>query len=90
MGNHIQWRNGTLTKYYYVGETRVAMREGDTLSFILANQLGSATVTLDSTGSVQSELRYHPYGETRHSSGTTPTNRRFTGQIQDEGTGLYY
>ncbi len=66
------------------------MREGDTLSFILANQLGSATVTLDSTGNVQSELRYHPFGETRHSDGTTPTNRRFTGQIQDEGTGLYY
>ena len=25
VGNHIQWRNGTLTKYYYVGGTRVAI-----------------------------------------------------------------
>ncbi|MGB0383565.1 MAG: RHS repeat-associated core domain-containing protein [Ardenticatenaceae bacterium] len=90
VGSLVQWRNGTLIKYYEVGGSRVAMREGDTLSFILANQLTSTTVTLDSSGNVQSELRYHPFGQTRHSDGTTPTNRRFTGQIQDQGTGLYY
>jgi len=34
------------------------------------------------------ELRYKPYGETRYEWGSTPTNRRYTGQPW-EGIGLY-
>ncbi len=34
--------------------------------------------------------RYHPWGGTRFSSGTTPTTRRFTGQIEDATLGLYF
>jgi len=36
------------------------------------------------------ELRYHPYGGTRYSWGTTPTSRRFTGQREDATIGLYF
>jgi RHS repeat-associated protein len=35
-------------------------------------------------------LRYHPWGGTRYTSGTTPTARRFTGQIEDAAIGLYF
>ena len=36
------------------------------------------------------ELRYKAWGETRYTSGTTPTSFRYTGQRLDDSTGLYY
>lgn len=36
------------------------------------------------------ELRYFPYGKTRYDDGSTPTSRRFTGQIEDATIGLYF
>ncbi len=35
------------------------------------------------------ELRYKAYGETRYTWGATPTNRRFTGQLEEGTIGLY-
>ena len=34
----------------------------------LTNPLGSTTITTDTAGTVVSELRYNPWGETRFSS----------------------
>ena len=36
------------------------------------------------------ELRYKPYGETRCTWGTTPTDRRFTGQREEASLGSLY
>jgi RHS repeat-associated protein len=36
------------------------------------------------------ELRYFPHGKTRYTDGTTPTSRRFTGQVEDATIGLYF
>jgi RHS repeat-associated protein len=36
------------------------------------------------------ELRYYAYGETRYTSGSTPTSYRFTGQREDATIGLYF
>jgi RHS repeat-associated protein len=35
-------------------------------------------------------LRYYPYGETRYTSGSTPTSYRFTGQQEDDTIELYF
>ncbi len=35
-------------------------------------------------------MRYSAWGQTRYSSGTTPTATQFTGQVNDGYTGLYY
>ena len=35
-------------------------------------------------------MRYHPWGGTRYTYGTTPTDRQFTGQINDVEIGLYF
>jgi RHS repeat-associated protein len=35
-------------------------------------------------------LRYYPWGEVRWASGTTPTDYRFTGQMQVASIGLYF
>jgi len=51
--------------------------------------LGSTAKTYNAATGATTELRYHPWGGTRFSSGTTPTARRYTGQIEDAAIGLY-
>jgi hypothetical protein len=70
----------------YLGSQRVAMRVAPTGSYsgalywIQGEQLGSASLTTNITGTVVSEQRYYPFGETRWVSGTMPTDRLFSGQ----------
>ncbi|HOT93451.1 MAG TPA: RHS repeat-associated core domain-containing protein [Anaerolineae bacterium] len=93
VGNHFEWTGSTSTmvKYYYADSQRVAMRQGSsTLYFLLGDHLGSTSITANSSGSKVAELRYHPWGGTRYTDGTTPTTRRFTGQIEDAAIGLYF
>ena len=80
-----------MIKHYYAGSQRVAMRVGSNApSYLLGDHLGSTSPTASSTGSKVAELRYHPWGGTRFTSGTTPTTRRFTGQVEDAAIGLYF
>ncbi|GAP16062.1 protein containg RHS repeat-associated core domain [Longilinea arvoryzae] len=58
--------------------------------YLLSDHLGSTTVTLNVDGSVKSEIRYDAWGKTRDNSGITPTERRYTGQIEEAGAGLYF
>jgi RHS repeat-associated protein len=93
VGNHFEWTGSTSTmkKYYYADGARVAMREGSTLYYILTDHLGSTAITANSDGTAEvGELRYYAYSKTRYTDGTTPTNRRFTGQIEDATIGLYF
>jgi RHS repeat-associated protein len=80
--------DSTLVKYYYAGSQRIAMREGSNVPyFFVGDHLGSTSLTLGQDGDVYSEMRYKPFGETAWSSLTeTPTQRRYTGQIQDFDT----
>ena len=84
------------TSYYYAGGSRVAMRvksnqDGveDGVFYFLTDHLGSTAITLDSGGESVAELRYFAWGETRYTDGTTPTQRRYTGQLEAEA-GLYF
>jgi RHS repeat-associated protein len=91
VGNYYEKEGSTVRKYYYAGGARVAMREGSTLYYILTDHLGSTAITVNSGGTAEvGELRYYPYGGTRYTSGTTPTSRRFTGQVEDATIGLYF
>ena len=58
--------------------------------FLLGDHLGSTTMTLNLDGSVESEMRYDAWGKTRYTSGITPTERHYTGQIEESGFGLYF
>jgi RHS repeat-associated protein len=60
------------------------------LSYLFSDHLGSTTVTTDSSGTKTAEMRYKPWGETRYTSGTTPTARHYTGQYEETGIGLYF
>jgi RHS repeat-associated protein len=88
VGNYYEWTSTSSKKYYYAGAQRLAMRENNTLYYLVGDHLGSTSVVANSSGAFYSELRYTAWGETRYSSGTMPTDFRFTGQRQTQGAGL--
>ena len=78
----------------------VAMRElsgttGNTLYYLHGDHLGStSTTTCGNTacgtlGAVLARQSYYPYGGVRV-AGNLPTDHTFTGQIEDDSTGLYF
>ncbi len=66
------------------------MRVEGEISYVLADHLGSASVTLDASGNVQGEMRYFAYGAMRDASGYAGTDRLFTGQREVGEIGLYH
>ena len=97
IGDYYEWRTGpttTAVKYYYAagqpsGEgRRIAMREGGTLTWLLGDHLGSATITATENGVLASEQKYTAWGQTR--SGSVTTDRQYTGQISEPQLGLYF
>jgi RHS repeat-associated protein len=93
IGNYLEWTGGTTTmqKYYYAGNTRVAMRRGtSTLYWLFGDHLGSQAITTNSSGEKISEVRYSPWGEDRYYAYTSSTTYRFTGQRTEFGLGLMY
>jgi RHS repeat-associated protein len=92
VGSHFEWTGSTTTmkKYYDAGGQRVAMRQGSsTVYWLLGDHLGSTAITATSAGAKSAELRYKAWGETRYTSGTTPTSLRYTGQRLEESLGIY-
>ncbi len=47
-----------LTKYWYAGTSRVAMRANGSVYYLLSDQLDSTSITADGDGHFMSELRY--------------------------------
>jgi len=74
---------GVETWYYTLGGRRVAMRKAGVVTYLVGDHLGSTSLALNANGTLHSEARYYPYGEERWSSGTLPTDYRFTGQRLD-------
>jgi len=87
------------TKYYWAFGRRIAMRihssvpsNPGTVSYFLADHLGSTNTTLHSSGAVMQNTRYRPYGWLRRGEGGM-TEKLFTGQQREYGApgfGLYY
>ncbi|MFZ2360400.1 MAG: RHS repeat-associated core domain-containing protein, partial [Anaerolineae bacterium] len=92
VGNTYERDNGsTVRKYYYAGGVRIAMRSGGQTYYLLGDHLGGTNVTANGTnGAELGRVLYRPWGETRLSSGSTPTTWRFTGQREDATIGLYF
>ena len=82
---------------YYLGNKLIAQLKGISptynLSYIYQDSLGSTSATADASGSLTSTIKQMPYGATRLTSGTAPTDKLFTGQRRDistSGSELYY
>lgn len=87
--------SSVITLYYFFGGQMVALKSGSTLEYVSQDHLGSTSVTTDTSGNVTSRTRYKPFGEilltsNQETSGTLNTERKFTGQIFDTGTDLYF
>jgi RHS repeat-associated protein len=73
------------------GGQRIAVRQGSTLTYLHGDHLGSASLATSVTGTLVSQRRYLPYGETRpdFAASPFPTDRRFTGQREEVTLGVY-
>jgi RHS repeat-associated protein len=90
IGDYFEWTgsSSTMIKYFSANGQRVALKKGSTVYLLFGDHLGSTAITANSTtGALVGELRYKAWGEQRHSSGTTYTNRRYTGQLRESSLG---
>ena len=78
----------TGTKTYYPAAG--AMRVNNTLYYVLADHLGSASTVLDASGTPVGKQRYYPFGETRYVTGSMYTDKLYTGQRAITGLGIYH
>lgn len=70
IGAHYEVTGSTVTKYYFAGTSRIAMRKytvpsSMTVEYLLGDRLGSTSLTTDKNGVKTSEMRYKPWGEVR-------------------------
>lgn len=84
VGAHYEVANGVVTKYYYAGAQRIAMRTNGALKFLLGDHLGSTSLVTDANGQNTIETRYTAWGEVRYASGNMPTKYQYTGQFSYE------
>ncbi|MBI4760291.1 MAG: AHH domain-containing protein [Chloroflexi bacterium] len=93
VGSYYEQKGSQVTKYYFAGSTRIAMRkytipQSMSVEYFLGDHLGSTSITTDANGAKTSELRYKPWGEIRYawtaSLSTSPayelTKYTYTGQ----------
>jgi len=91
VGNYFELVNGITHTYYYHAGNRIAMREGNTLYWLLTDHLGSTSMVVAATSALTGELQYRAYGETRDGWGITDTTKyHFTGQREESAIGLYF
>jgi len=63
VGNYYEVTDSAVTKYYYAGGSRIAMRKYNIpqnmeVEYFLGDHLGSTSITTDSSGNKVSEMRY--------------------------------
>jgi RHS repeat-associated protein len=94
IGTYYEVTGGSVTKYYYQGSSRVAMRNSNGVRYLFGDHLGSTSVTADGTGGNVIRQLYKAWGEVRYSSSSLPTKYTYTGQYSYNGSGeiglMYY
>jgi len=98
IGAHYEVKGNEITKYYFAGTTRVAMRkyivpQTTTLTYLIGDHLGSTSLAVDATTGAVTETRYKAWGEVRYTTPnkTLPTRFTFTSQysyVADDATDL--
>ena len=88
------YNSEAVTKYYSASlgalSRPVAFRRGGTLHWVGADHLGGTIRVMDSGFTALDGMRYKPYGEDRDTGSSLNTDRKFTGQTEDEAAGLYW
>ena len=66
------------------------MREGNAVTYLHTDHLGSTTLATDAQGAANLRQLYTPFGTLRYTQGTHCTDFGFTGQLVDYSTGLVW
>jgi RHS repeat-associated protein len=90
VGNHYEVKNSVVTKYYFAGTTRLAVRTNGTLKYLLSDHLGSTTLSTDANGTVSASALYKAFGELRITPSDLGTDYKFTGQREEASLGIYF
>jgi RHS repeat-associated protein len=78
-------------RYIHAGGQRIAqVSTVQGTGYFHTDHLGSTGLLTSGAGSVAGSWSYLPFGGTFKAEGTGGTDWRYTGQRQDEGSGLYY
>ena len=84
----------SVTKYYSASfgalSRPLAFRRGGTLHWLGADHLGGTVRVLDDSFTALDGMRYRPFGEDRDTGSSLVTDRKFTGQTEDDAAGLYW
>jgi RHS repeat-associated protein len=97
IGGHYELKGSEVTKYYFAGASRIAVRkyivpQSSTLTYLAGDHLGSTSLAVNaSTGDVV-QTRYKPWGEVRFTTEnkTLPTRYTYTGQYSDSYINLLW
>jgi len=83
---------GNLVTKYYGSYAMRTCTDGtcSAPTYFLTDHLGSTNITLDANAQIIAELRYTAFGEVRYAYMNTPTDYRYTGQLQQRDLGLYF
>jgi RHS repeat-associated protein len=78
-------------KYIHAGGQRVAMKSSlNGVQYFHQDHLGSTNQISNTSGAVVRTQTYFPYGNMQGTSGSKDNPHKFTGQILDSDSGLYY
>ena len=88
VGAHYEVTDSIVTKYYYAGSQRIALRKNGILNYMastrstqrIGDHLGSTSLVTDANGVVINQTQYKAWGEERYSSGAKQTGYGYTGQ----------
>jgi RHS repeat-associated protein len=82
---------GTINEeYIYFNGTRIARidRPSGTVHYYFSNHLGSASLITDTSGNIEQQSDYYPFGGIAYTSGSDPNHYMFTGKERDSESGL--
>jgi len=84
--------SGNTTSYFFAGNTRIGIENGKGVVYNIDNHLGSASLLVDSAGTVVQKLDYYPFGSERVNvqAGEFATRHTFTDHESDGESGLIY
>jgi RHS repeat-associated protein len=93
VGGYYEVQGSDITKYYFAGAERVAVRKDGVLTYLAGDHLGSTSLVTDASGALITKTLYKPWGEVRYNTPNTTLSTRYTytGQysyISDDATDL--
>jgi RHS repeat-associated protein len=81
---------GSCSRHIVAGDRRIASVDSSSTFYYHTDLNGSTSVMTDQTGALVQSLVYFPYGATFANTGSVDVERKFTGRVLDDSTGLYF